>query len=78
MQNDNKFLRAKVIYVDHLKIKRLGNYNIFVNNPKRNKKKEFIVLKFVYFKLWFKRRKAKKAIELTLFISQKITMLFKL
>ena len=50
----DKILRAKVIYVDHMKIKRFGNYNISAKQPKKT-----FVLTFVYFKLWFKRHKAK-------------------
>ena len=34
VQND-KLLKAKVIYVDHLKIKRFGNYNIFDKQSKK-------------------------------------------
>ena len=45
VQND-KILRAKVIYVDHLKIKRFGNFSIFAKQSKKT-----FVLTFVYFKL---------------------------
>ena len=42
----DKILRAKVIYEDHLKIKRFGNYSISAKQPKKT-----FVLTFVYFKL---------------------------